>query len=288
MAFYHKPRRFENLETRALMAGNVVASLDGSCLNICGGSQSEQFIVRQLQNGDWTVTGVNKTKINGLKCDTFSEVQCINIKTQGGNDAVAVVDGCLPGPLCIDTGAGWDLVALAGLKVGSADVSTGAGNDALIVAGLKVEPLDSSTDLAPLTTTSSRSASANFNVGDGTNIVLLAAIQAPNLSLCSGSGNDYIGLVGVCVDECLSVDTGKGIDMLGVLGSSASQAKFSNGAQPGDLLAAGGNSFDHTSSNFNVVLNLDPLVKLLNQQFKSVQKSMLSSMNLSDFSSLKI
>jgi hypothetical protein len=287
MASYHKPRRFENLETRTLMAGNVAASLDGGCLNISGGAQSEQFIIRQLQNGDWSVTGVNKTKINGQKFDTFSDVQCINIKTQGGNDAVAVVDGCLSGPLCIDTGAGTDLVALAALKVGSVDVSTGAGNDALIVAGLKIESLDSTTDLAPLTTTT-RSSSANFNVGDGTNIVLLAAIQAPNLSLCSGKGNDYIGLVGVCVDECLSIDTGKGIDMLGVIGCSASLAKLSNGAQPGDLLAAGGNSFDHTSSNFNVVLNLDPLVKLLNQQFKSIQKSMLSSMNLSDFSSLKI
>jgi hypothetical protein len=282
----HKRLKFESLENRVMLAGNVVSSINNGFLNLCGDAKGDQFLVRQLDSGDWCVSGINKTKIDGLKSETFSNVCSLSIKTLGGNDVVAVADGCLPGPLCIDTGAGCDIVALVALQVGSVNVSTGAGNDALIVAGLKTQSPSTTNAITPLTT-QSQSSSVCFDMGNGTNIVLLVGIQTDSLSLRTGAGNDYVGLAGVCVDNCLSVDTGTGIDLLGVIDSSASFAKFSGGSQPGDLLATGQNSFGGTSSDFKVTLNLDPLVKDLNAQLKSVQKTLLSTMNLSQLSSLK-
>jgi hypothetical protein len=282
----HKRLKFESLENRVMLAGNVVSSINNGFLNLCGDAKGDQFLVRQLDSGDWCVSGINKTKIDGLKSETFSNVCSLSIKTLGGNDVVAVADGCLPGPLCIDTGAGCDIVALVALQVGSVNVSTGAGNDALIVAGLKTQSPSTTNAITPLTT-QSQSSSVCFDMGNGTNIVLLVGIQTDSLSLRTGAGNDYVGLAGVCVDNCLSVDTGTGIDLLGVIDSSASFAKFSGGSQPGDLLATGQNSFGGTSSDFKVTLNLDPLVKDLNAQLKSVQKTLLSTMNLNQLSSLK-
>jgi hypothetical protein len=276
---------FESLENRTLMAGNVVSFQNNGFLNLCGDAKGDQFLVRQTSSGDWCVTGINKTKIDGQKSQTFSDVCSINIKTLGGNDVVGVATGCLPGFLCVDTGGGNDLVALVALKVGCVSVSTGAGNDALIVAGLCTQSSTPTTDISPLTTTS-QSPSACFDVGCGTNIVLLAAIKTDSLSLKSGNGNDYIGLAGVCVDGCLSVDTGTGIDLLGIIDSHARFAKLCGGSQPGDLLATGQNSFCQTSSDFNVTLNLDPLVKIINTQLKSVQKTMMSSLNLSALTTL--
>jgi len=282
----HKRLVFENLEKRAMLAGNVVSSpVVNGFLNLCGDAKGDQFLVRQTSSGDWCVTGINKTKIDGQKSETFSDVCSINIKTLGGNDIVGVATGCLPGALCIDTGGGNDLVALVALKVGSLSVSTGAGNDALIVAGLSTQSSVSTTDISPLSTTS-QSSTVCLDVGAGNNIVLLAAIQTDSLSLKSGDGNDYIGLAGVCVDGCLSVDTGTGIDLLGIIDSSASVAKLSGGSQPGDLLATGLNSFGQTSSDFKVTLNLDPLVKIINAQLKSVQKTMMSSLNLNALTTL--
>ncbi len=95
---------FENLERRAMLAGNVAVSFDSGALCLNGDAKGDQFVVHQQSNGDWTVTGVNKTKIGGQKSQTFSEVESISIKTLGGNDAIGVAGGCLPGPLCISTG----------------------------------------------------------------------------------------------------------------------------------------------------------------------------------------
>jgi hypothetical protein len=269
---------FETLENRSMLAGNVAAAVNSGFLNICGDSKGDQFVVHQLQTGDWVVAGLNGTKINGQKTATFSEVFSINIKTLGGNDVVGVAGGILPGPLCIDTGAGNDIVGLAALQVGSVNVSTGAGNDALVVAGLKTSSFDQTPTIAPALETSS-SGSVNLDAGDGNNIVLLAGITTEDLSLCTGKGNDFIGIAGVCVDECLSVNTGGGTDMLGVIDSSAGFAKFYSGGQKSDILGTGQNSFGGQTSDFNITLNLNPLVKSLNASFKSVQKSVVSALS---------
>jgi hypothetical protein len=270
---------FETLENRSMLAGNVAAAVNSGFLNICGDSKGDQFVVHQLQTGDWVVAGLNGTKINGQKTATFSEVFSINIKTLGGNDVVGVAGGILPGPLCIDTGAGNDIVGLAALQVGSVNVSTGAGNDALVVAGLKTSSENTETPTISPSFEGSSSGSVNLDAGDGTNIVLLAGITTSNLSLCTGKGSDFIGIAGVCVDECLSVSTGSGTDMLGVIDSSAGFAKFYSGGQKSDILGTGGNTFGGTNSDFKINLNLNPLVKSLNASFKSVQKSVVSALS---------
>ncbi|HZZ27593.1 MAG TPA: hypothetical protein VFE46_06250 [Pirellulales bacterium] len=253
--------KFENLESRSMLAGNVGVTLCNGYLAICGDAKGDQLVVHQLSSGDWCVTGLGGTKINGQKSATYCGVDCISIKTLGGNDIIGVAGGCLSGGLSIDTGAGNDVVAIAGLQADSVNVCTGAGNDALVVAGLKT------------------CCDACFDTGDGNNIALLAGIKAKDMSFCSGKGTDFVGLAGVCVDQCLSVNTGAGIDLLGVISCSADSAKICGGAQAGNVLATGGNKFGSCSSDFKLTLKMDPIVKSLDATFKTVQKTVLTALS---------
>jgi hypothetical protein len=277
----HGSRRFENLESRTMLTANVTSSYNNGFLTLTGDNKGDQFIVHQLKNGDWEVDGLNGTKINGQKIATFSDVFSIDIETGSGKDAVGVASGYLPGCLTINTGSGDDLVALAALKVvGSASVCTGSGNDALIVAGLEVCGRSAQTpEISPSTVTSGSLGSACFDMGSGTNIAVLASIKAQNLSLTGGSGLDYFGLIGVCVDECLSVDTGKGTDILGVAASSASYASFTGGNQAGDVMFTAKNSFGGSNSDFKTTIKIDSALKALTSEFKTIQKLAVSTMS---------
>ncbi len=270
----YRIRAFEKLEDRALLAGNVTAAVVDGCLTVTGDSKDNIIAVHQTQSGDWVVNGFSKTKINGGSSDTFSEVSCIHISMCGGNDVVGVATGCLPQELDIDTAGGNDLVALVGLKVGSVDVTTGSGIDALIVVGLETlaqETPENPSAVSPLSVTEGNRGSAMFDTGDATDFVLLAGVKAGNLSLCTGKGNDYVGMLGVCVDECLNVDIGSGADMLGVAKSSASFAKFYGGSDPGDLCFTALNDFGDTSSSFKTTIKLDALAKSIASYIKSFQ-----------------
>ena len=64
--------RYEQLERRCLLAGDVGVALEGGTLVITGDQLSNQIDVSQEANGDVVFTGRDSTTINGLTEFTFS------------------------------------------------------------------------------------------------------------------------------------------------------------------------------------------------------------------------
>ena len=97
------------------------------------------------------------------------------------------------------------------------------------------------------------------------------------------------GLLGVCVDECLSVDTGSGRDLLGVVKSSARIAKIYGGKDAGDMYLTAKNSFGSQTTDYKITVKIDPLVSALESWAKSL-KSKVSPVisSLGAFPDLKI
>jgi hypothetical protein len=273
-----------------MLAGNVSAVLSKDCLTITSDSKDNVIAVFQNNQGAWVVAGFAGTKIQtiGNVPPVFGDVSCIHIDTAGGNDIVGVGHGFLPEELVVNTGSGNDAAILIGLRVGSLDVDTGTGNDLLLAAGIQVTGEETTPAISPSIVTSGPG-SAVFNTGDGNDIAVLAGIKATNVSLCTGKGNDMAGLLGVCVDECLSVDTGSGTDLLGVVKSSAPNAKIYGGKDAGDVYLTAQNHFDSQKTDFKITVKIDPLVQALSSWAKSL-KSMGSPVinSLGAFPDLKI
>jgi hypothetical protein len=283
-------RSFERLEDRSMLAGNVTAAINEitHCLEITGDTKGNVIAVYQNNQGAWVVQGFAKTTINGGNAAAeFTDVPCIHIDTGDGDDIVGVGHGTLPEELVVNTGAGKDAAVLIGLKVGSLCVDTGTSSDLLLAAGIQVTP-SNNPSFVP-TEGKIEDGLACFNTGDGDDIAVLAGIKATNVSLCTGKGNDYAGLLGVCVDECLSVDTGSGRDLLGVVKSSARFAKIYGGTDAGDIYLTAKNSFGSQSTDYKITVKIDPLVSALASWAKSLKSTVspvLSS--LGAFPDLKI
>ncbi len=277
-SYRRQARQFESLEGRMMMAGNVTASLSGGCLQLCGDTKNNIIAVTQLSSGDWSVTGLLGTKICGQKSATFCNVCSINAKLDCGNDVVAVFNGCLPCDLCIDTSKGNDAVVLLHLNVGNVSVNTGVGNDLLVAVG--VTACQTVATASVTTNTFSPSCStACFDTGDGMDLVFLAGIHSDNLSLCTGKGIDFVGLLDVCANNCLNVDTGAGFDLLAVVHCNADNAKFCGGNDSGDIMATALNCFDSSSSNFKLTFNFDALAKSIASSLKGAKTTLLKSLS---------
>ena len=70
---YGRPRRFELLETRSLLAGNVGVIQTGGLLTITGDAAANNVQISQLANGDWLVKGI-ATKINGANSQECQQI----------------------------------------------------------------------------------------------------------------------------------------------------------------------------------------------------------------------
>jgi hypothetical protein len=279
---YKKTLGIEKLDDRSMLAGNVVAAVSEGALQITGDSKDNVITVRQTGESTWTVTGLpaitslkTPTKINGLTSpQVFEGVESIDIVTGNGNDGVAVLNGFLPGELSVDTGANKDFVALTNLQLGSVNVSTGGDTDGLLVVNVTVnsEGPTEGPNFAPLGG-SLETGEAFFDTGDATDFVLLANVRAPNLTLNTGKGNDFVGLLGVHVDNALCVDVGAGTDMLAVVQSTSSTARFKNGNSKGEMLFTAANSFGSLSSDFNKTIKLDALLSAVSNSLKTLPAS---------------
>ena len=114
-------RVVEHLETRALLAGNVVASLNGSHLTVTGDAADNAIDITIL-NGEIQLRGLNSTTVNG---------GAASFVIASGTDVLA-------GNVIIQMAGGNDSVAFnRGIKFnGIVDVHGQAGNDAFAVNGV--------------------------------------------------------------------------------------------------------------------------------------------------------
>src|SRR5262245_5502053 len=94
--------RFESLEHRALLTGNVTATFDGTTLSIIADNPNTAELVRVRQTGDsWAVQGIGTT-VNGSSSaqsfgDSTEPVIDIVADLQGGSDYLRIANGSLDG-----------------------------------------------------------------------------------------------------------------------------------------------------------------------------------------------
>jgi len=134
--------RFESLEQRTMMAGDVSVSLTNGSLLISGDVAANGLEIAGLAAGEIRVTGLDAggtaTTINGVATQTFTGVTgSVVINLGDGNDLVNVHTLFLAGHLVVNAGAGNDTVALAinaGNVVSTARelvINGDAGNDVI-------------------------------------------------------------------------------------------------------------------------------------------------------------
>ena len=107
------------LESRNVLAGNVIGGIVGNTLSLTGDVDHNQFIVEEIASNQFQVTGLSGTTINsaGSQIFTASQVDNVIINTLDGDDQVIVNNVSLTdsplGNLQIRTSGGDDVVSIS-------------------------------------------------------------------------------------------------------------------------------------------------------------------------------
>lgn len=134
----------ESLEARKLMAGDVVAALEGSFLRVEGDNFGNQVAISQTALGDVVIAGQNGTTINGLPSVRFvrPQINALELRMEGGNDVVTLRGLNVANDLFVDLGAGDDRLttpAASPVTVGAnASVLGSEGNDVVQLNSMTV------------------------------------------------------------------------------------------------------------------------------------------------------
>ncbi|QEG38169.1 C2 family cysteine protease [Roseimaritima ulvae] len=124
-----QPRRFQPLEARMMMAGDVTAYLDGYTLRIEGDGEANHIEVRQLSNGNISIekTEPNSsrlpadyhTRVNGGFSDVLpGQFNSISISMNGNDDSLKLIDMDVAWDLTINLGSGADDLDVYNVLVG--------------------------------------------------------------------------------------------------------------------------------------------------------------------------
>jgi hypothetical protein len=206
-------RRYEALERRDLLAGDVRVDFDDGELEVAGDHLDNQVVITQLSGDEFEVTGVNGTSINGVPDGTFMAmgVERIEVEARGGNDNIIldIVD-----PIAVDVeielGNGNDTLLASVAMTGSLSVEGGAGDDIVDV------------------TASSVDGSVEIELGNGNDQALITG-DAPGigpvmvsgkLEIEGGNDDDLVSLLDVEVQGETELETGRGDDTVEILGLS--------------------------------------------------------------------
>lgn len=178
--------RMESLEGRALMAGDVSASIQLGSLKIEGDQLANDIAVADLGGGKVEIVGQNGTKVNGVDSVVLDRFTAnVKMELRGGDDVVSWkgIDSHTSSRFKIETGAGNDTIVVDQLYAGLAEVESGLGNDTVRFGSAKA-------NLAKIST------------GDGDDAVLIGAsldaasalISVVNLKVETGAGNDRVDI----------------------------------------------------------------------------------------------
>lgn len=177
----------ESLERRQLMAGDVIAALEGSLLTVEGDNLDNQIAITRTAVGDIVVAGQNGTLVNGLPSFRFPQVQlnALEVRMEGGNDTVA----------------------LRSLQVANdVNVNLGAGNDRLT---------------SPATAPSIINGNMSVLGDEGNDIVQLAALTVRgDLTIDGGLGSLNASVNASTIDKVMSIIGDEANDIVSVAGSN--------------------------------------------------------------------
>ncbi len=139
----HYRLNLESLEARKLMAGDVIAALEGSFLRVEGDNFGNLVAISQTARGDVVVAGQNGTTVNGLPSVRFErpQINALELRMEGGNDVVNLRGLYIANDLFVDLGAGDDRVA----SPAASPVTVGANASILGSEGNDIVQLNSMT-----------------------------------------------------------------------------------------------------------------------------------------------
>lgn len=205
-----------------LAGGDVAVKQANGTLRLVGDEQDNRLVVEQVGPGDYLVTGLNGTTIDGAGSklvhgvtknlrvslgkggDLFSlqgdVAGRVVVRTGPGDDVVDVGDGAIGGSLGVATGSGNDFVEVTADVAGATRVSTGGGADEIGLAGVALLGR----------------ARVASGAGDDEVFVLDVFVGA-SLSVALGRGDDNLALASLA-GGAFRADGGAGVDSTGDLG----------------------------------------------------------------------
>jgi hypothetical protein len=188
-----KKLRFEGLENRALMAGDVTAAVVGGVLEITGDGSGNAIEVKQ-SGANWRVQGLGTTVNDSNSAQSFAGVTDIVIDLGDGNDLIKVSKGTLSGDLGIADSDGRTVVEVSKINATSIDIATFDDSDTITI----------------------NKSSATNNIGiasfgtadDGVDVVTVIKSSAgTTFDVLTGGGNDVVTLTSVTANETFAVGT---------------------------------------------------------------------------------
>lgn len=249
----------ESLESREMMAGNVLVQVSGGNLTVTGDGSANGIIVFQLGEGQYRILGTNQggsaTRIRqGNSLANFQTVNGVNsvtgditIDMRGGNDRVVFSNtpayglvSNIPDDLTVRTGEGQDTVSLTRLRVGDdVLVDLGSQNDTFIMNDTTVGKDDGATnhnleifgqagadDIIIFSSQSEVLVRGDVFINTGATTeddeVTLSDVHAlDDLDVWTFGGGDDVFLSDCRIDDDLTIDTGDGNDDAVISRSSA-------------------------------------------------------------------
>jgi large repetitive protein len=210
--------RFETLETRRVLAGNVFATVAGGVMKIEGDRLDNRITITAGPNPfEFIVTGLTTggapTQVNGVA----NAAVTLRFVTKGlkadlgnGNNTLTVNGITITGKVTLETGSGIDAVTV---------------NNVLFKKDLKIETGKNEDDITIANSTIR--GTAKINSGKGSDSVLIVTSQLGALNAKLGTGNDNINILSTTTVKKTTIAGGPGIDLLFNVGASNFFANYS-------------------------------------------------------------
>lgn len=226
-------RVVEHLETRALLAGNVIASLNGSHLTVTGDAADNAIDITIL-NGGIQVRGLNSTTINGgtdafiVAAGTDTLAGNVVIQMAGGNDSVSFSRGIkFDGIVDVHGQAGNDSISANGVTFNSHALFRGyAGNDTFSIQDTTVN------------------GSLYIHGHQDNDLISLKTVTLNGYTEIKGhDGDDGVSLNAVTSNGYLAIKTGFGDDDVTIHNSTINSTVLIKTKQDSDAVMLDDNTF---------------------------------------------
>ena len=233
--------RYQSLEKRQLLAGDVSVFTHDSNLYIRGDHADNQVAISVDEFGDIQVEGVEGTTINGGE-DAF-RIDTQNGRLDGelrvnmarGNDSIFVEEVDVRGRAVFYGGAGDDSIGVYDVTVMDALIAhSGRGDDMVSIDEVDIGGL-----LATVTSSGDDTVGIDASTIDGKTIVLTGrgddnvairnSTHRQAAYIFTQNGNDFVGLDNLTVESFAAVVTGFGSDDVYVNDSSFAGRTYVNG-----------------------------------------------------------
>ncbi len=265
---------FDCLESRTVLAGNVIISTKTGILSILGDSAANELRVESTAPGSITITALNGTTLNGgagpLTLTNFTKN--LSVRLNGGDDSLELIGLQVNRQATIDLGAGNNTLVISDTDFAKEfTIRSGNGNDDLSLTDVTLDKQfliftnggDDSIRLEDVTGLKG----AQFHTGAGADSIdIIGTSFLKSVGIHAGAGNDQINLVDTVFGTGSQIQGGPGNDSLGtdnanlgrnsrVSGIETRQTGLAPVANDDSLTVAAG-----ASATINVAANDTPAV----------------------------